>query len=219
MAKWPVIRQAAGTSSLASSGELVAMQKEDIANYSVTERLRDGRQVVIRAIRPDDKGRIVDALRDVSPESLYRRTFSAKKDLGDDELEQLTRVDFESVVALVAIMHDEAQDRIVGDGRYLRTGASGAAPKAEVAFLIDDAHQGMGIGSRIFKHLITIARASGVTQFEAEVLPSNEDMLRVFARSGIPFTRTMRRDTVYVLMELTKEGQSSVVRQPLSQKR
>ncbi len=56
-------------------------------------------------------------------------------------------------------------------------------------------------------------------QFEAEVLPSNEGMLRVFARSGIPFTKIMTRDTVYVLMELTKEGESSASGKPLSQKR
>ncbi len=71
------------------------MQRNDIVNYSVTERLRDGRPVTIRAIRPDDKGRMADALREASPESLYRRTFSVKRDLSDDDLKQLTEVDFE----------------------------------------------------------------------------------------------------------------------------
>jgi GNAT superfamily N-acetyltransferase len=178
------------------------MERNDIAHYSVTERLRDGRTVTIRAIHPDDKGRMADALREVSPESLYRRTFSAKRDLGDDDLKQLTEVDFENVVALVAIMKEEDQDRIVGGGRYVRTGAPGDVLKAEVAFLIDDAHQGLGIGSRIFKHLVTIARASGITQFEAEVLPSNEGMLRVFDRSGLPIARTMTRDSVHVTIKL-----------------
>ena len=142
------------------------------------------------------------ALRKVSPESLYRRTFSAKRDLQDDELGQLTEVDFTNVVALVAVMSAEAEDRIVGGGRYIRIGASGAAPKAEVAFLIDDAHQGLGIGSRIFKHLVMIARASGIVQFEAEVLPSNKGMLRLFTRSGLPVARTALRDAVHVTIEL-----------------
>jgi GNAT superfamily N-acetyltransferase len=145
---------------------------------------------------------MADALREVSPESLYRRTFSAKRDLRDDDLKQLTEVDFENVVALVAIMNEEDQDRIVGGGRYVRTGASGVPLKAEVAFLIDDAHQGLGIGSRIFKHLVRIARASGITQFEAEVLPSNEGMLRLFTRSGLPVARTTSRDSIHVTIEL-----------------
>jgi GNAT superfamily N-acetyltransferase len=178
------------------------MERNDIANYSVTERLRDGRPVTIRAIRSDDKGRMADALRDVSPESLYRRTFSVKRDLDDHELKQLTEVDFENVVALLAIMKEEGQDRIVGGGRYIRTGASGTVLRAEVAFLIDDAHQGLGIGSRIFKHLVAIARASGITQFEAEVLPSSEGMLRLFTRSGLPVARTTSRDSIHVTIEL-----------------
>jgi RimJ/RimL family protein N-acetyltransferase len=179
------------------------MEKKDIAKYSVTERLRDGRQVMIRAIRPDDKGRIADAFRDVSPESFYRRIFSVKRDLSDHELKKLTEVDFQNVVALIAEMKEEDQDRIVGGGRYVRTGSLGNAQTAEVAFLIDDAHQGLGIGSRIFKQLVTIARASGITQFEAEVLPSNEGMLRLFNRSGLPVATTPSRDSVHVAIELT----------------
>jgi len=80
----------------------------------------------------------------------------------------------------------ECPDR--GRGRYIRT----SGQRAEVAFLIGDAFQGLGIASLLFKHLVAIARDSGVTQFEAEVLPSNEAMLKVFSRSGIPVTRTGR---------------------------
>jgi GNAT superfamily N-acetyltransferase len=178
------------------------MQNNEIANYLVTERLRDGRPVTIRAIRPEDKGGIVDAFRDVSPESFYRRIFSAKRDLSDKELKHLTEVDFENVVALVAVMEEEAQDRIVGGGRYIRTGTSGDALKAEVAFLIDDRHQGLGIGSRIFKHLVNMARASGISQFEAEVLPSNESMLKLFTRSGLPVVSARASDTVHVTIDL-----------------
>ncbi len=122
------------------------MHKNDIANYAVTERLQDGHQVTIRAIRPDDKGRMADALREMCSESLYRRTFSVKRDLSDDDLRQLTEFNFENVVAPVAVMNEEAQDRIVGGGRYIRIGEAGNALKSEVAFLIDDAHQGLGMG-------------------------------------------------------------------------
>jgi GNAT superfamily N-acetyltransferase len=73
---------------------------------------------------------------------------------------------------------------------------------AEIAFLIDDVHQGLGIGSRIFKHLVTIARASGITQFEAEVLPTNEGMLKLFTRSGLPVISTPSRDSVHVTIDL-----------------
>lgn len=177
------------------------MERNDLAKYSVVERLRDGREVTIRAISPGDKGRIAEALRELSSESFYRRTFSPKRDLSPDDLTQLTDVDFDNVVALTAVMNEEGQERIVGGGRYIRMGVT-AALNAEVAFLIDDAHQGFGIGSRIFRHLVSIARASGITTFEADVLPSNFGMLKVFDRSGLPVTRTMARDAVHVTIAL-----------------
>ena len=49
-----------------------------------------------------------------------------------------------------------------------------------MAFLSDDAHPDLGIGSRLFKHLVAIARESGITQFDAEVLPANAAMLTLF---------------------------------------
>jgi len=184
------------------------MERKDIANYAVAECLRDGQQVTIRAIRPDDKGGMAEGLREVSPESFYRRIFSAKRDLSDEDLRKLTDVDFQNVVALVAVIREEGQDRIVGGGRYIRMDKE-AAPGAEVAFLVDDAHQGFGIGSRIFKHLVAIARASGITQFEAEVLPSNEGMLRLFKRSGLPVATTPSRDSVHVKIELTAKEKNA----------
>ncbi len=181
------------------------MKSNDITNYSVPEILKDGRLLTIRAVRSDDRSRIVDTLRHVSSESFYRRVFSPKRELSANELSGLTDVDFANVVALVAVMKEEDQERIVGGGRFARTETSGDQASAEVAFLIDDAHQGLGIGSRIFKHLVAIARASGIVRFEAEVLPSNEGMLRLFSRSGLPFVRTMTRASVHLTIELAAE--------------
>ncbi len=181
------------------------MNKTDIANYSAKETLRSGQLVTIRAIHGGDKGGVTDVLRELSSESFYRRTFAPKRDLTDRELSQLTDVDFVNVVALVALMKEEDEDRIVGGGRYVRSGDT----RAEVAFLIDDAHQGLGIGSRIFKHLVLLAQASGMKQFEAEVLPTNDAMLRLFTRSGFPVTTSRSRDAVHVTIELLAAGQNT----------
>ena len=174
---------------------------EDLSSYHAIESLRDQRTVTIRAIRPDDKGLIIDGLNNVSAESLYRRFLTTKREITDHGLKQVTEVDFVNVVALIALLEKDGNDQIVGGGRYIRT----TGQRAEVAFLIRDAFQGLGIASRIFKHLVAIARDSGITQFEADVLPSNEAMFKVFARSGIPVTRTATRDSVYVLIKLTAD--------------
>lgn len=179
------------------------MNRGDIVSYSVAERLRDGRIVTIRAIRPDDKGLVIEAFHEMSSESIYRRLFALKKELTDKDLKLVTEVDFVDVVQLVAVLEKDGRDHLAGGGRYMRTGGSGTEQRAEVAFLIDDEFQGLGIAPRVFKHLVAIARASGITHLEAEVLPTNEAMLKVFSRSGIPFTRTGSPEFIYLLMDLT----------------
>lgn len=182
------------------------MKAADIMNYTVEERLRDQRTVKIRAIRSDDKGLVIDALRKISADSIYYRLFSPKKVFSEDDLKQITEVDQVDVVALVAVLEEDETRMIVGGGRYIRCGTSETGQRAEVAFLIDDAHQGLGIGSRLFKHLVAIALASGITTFEAEVLPSNSKMLRVFDRSGFQVAKTLTRDSTHVTIELTREN-------------
>jgi len=176
------------------------VNRDDIANYNVTEHLRDERLLMIRAVRPDDKGLVLEALSGVSPESVYRRLFTTKKEITEEGLRKVTEVDFDTTVALVAALDKDGAEQLVGGGRYIRSAGS---PRAEVAFLIEDAFQGFGIASRIFKHLVAIARESGIAQFEAEVLPTNEAMLKVFTRSGLAIKKTPSRESVHVLMELT----------------
>ncbi len=182
------------------SGQLTS---EEVARYRSSERLRDGRSVVIRAIRPEDKGEFIETLSEVSPQSLYFRLFTARKSFSEEEVKPFVSVDFNSTVALVVVDSHGGADEIVGGGRYVRIDSSGHGQSAEVAFLVKDAYQGFGIGSRIFKHLVNIARSSGITQFEAEVLPSNRNMLRLFERSGLPVKRTATRDSVHVIIQLT----------------
>jgi RimJ/RimL family protein N-acetyltransferase len=184
--------------------------KNEIANYASREQLRDGRPVLIRAIRPDDRGRLIEALTKVSPQSLYLRLFSGKRKFSDEEMEQFTKVDFEKIVALVAVLCRAGVDEIVGGGRYVRLDPTESGQSAEVAFLIDDAHQGLGIGSRLFQHLVRIARRAGIIRLEAEVLPSNGRMLGLFSRCGLPVATTRTRDSVHVTIRLsTAEGESA----------
>jgi len=175
------------------------MTSNEIAHYNITEILRDQRPVTIRAVRPDDKALVIETFREASSESVYRRLFELKKELTDQDLRLITEVDFVDVVQLVAVLDKDGRDHVVGGGRYMRS----AGQKAEVAMLIDDEFQGLGIAPRILRHLVTIGRASGITHFEAEVLPSNEAMLKVFARAGLAVETTPTEGYVYVLMDLT----------------
>lgn len=166
--------------------------------YRVTEILRDGGRLEVRALKPQDRDGLLAAAGRSSGETLALRFFSPKRGFTEKEIAFYTNVDFVSHVALVAIVEQAGTPLIVGGGRYIV-----AQPgRAEIAFTVEDAHQGRGIASLLLRHLTKIARAAGLTELFAEVLPDNAPMLKVFERSGLPMTRKRERDAVHVILRL-----------------
>jgi ribosomal protein S18 acetylase RimI-like enzyme len=166
--------------------------------YRVTEILRDGGRLEVRALKPEDRDGLVAAAGRSSGETLALRFFSPKRGFTEKEIEYYTNVDFVSHVALVAVVEQEGKLLIVGGGRYIV-----AQPgRAEVAFTVEDAHQGRGIASLLLRHLVKIARAAGLEELFAEVLPDNAPMLKVFERSALRMTRKRGRDAVHVTLRL-----------------
>jgi RimJ/RimL family protein N-acetyltransferase len=154
--------------------------------------------VTIRAIRPDDNARIVEAFRALEPRSIYLRFFSPKKYLSDEELRRLTEPDRVREAALVATVATENQgEMIVGLGQYARSGRS-----AHIAFIVEEDYQGRGIASRLLQHLARIAREQGILQFEADVLAGNTPMLNVLRHSGLPATESEEDGIVHVTLVL-----------------
>lgn len=149
--------------------------------------LRDGTSTHLRPITPHDSDALLAFHRRQTDRSRYLRFFTSKPDLSADELEKLTRLDYSTNLALIAVLGD----RIVGVGRYTGTGPG----RAEVAFFVADDIQGNGLGTILFDHLAAAARERGVTVFTADVLPDNESMLAVFEAAGYEL-RTREGDGV-----------------------
>ncbi len=72
------------------------------ASYAAGEVMRDGRPIRIRAIRPDDKQRLLEHFAHLSPRSVYYRFFGLKRSLDDQDLRRFTELDFVNHVGLVA---------------------------------------------------------------------------------------------------------------------
>lgn len=167
--------------------------------YSTTERLPDGRTVEIRALKPGDRDGLLAAVDRTSAQSLYRRFFSFKRSFSDREINFYVDVDFESHVALAALLQVHGQPVLVGGARYIVVEPG----QAEVAFTVDDAHQGLGIGAALLRHLAVIAHASGLKELVAHVLPENRAMLKVFEKSGLKIVTRRQPDVVHVILELS----------------
>jgi len=168
------------------------------ADYAAVERLRDGRELENRALKPTDREGMRAALLRTSEESRYRRFFAAKRSFTEKEIEFYLNVDHVSRVALVAVLADGGHPQIVGGGRYIVSEPG----RAEVAFAVDDPHQGLGIASHLMRHLVGIAREAGIKELVAEVLPENAPMLKVFERCGLAATTHREGGVVHLTMKL-----------------
>jgi RimJ/RimL family protein N-acetyltransferase len=168
------------------------------ADYSAVERLRDGRQVEIRALRPADRAGMLELVDQMGEEARYRRFFAPKRTFSEKEIDYYLNVDFVSHVALAAVLEEDGRPVIVGGGRYIVSEPG----RAEVAFAVDDPHQGLGIATRVMRHLIAIAREAGLREFFAEVLPDNGPMLKVFERCGLAATTRRETGVVHVTLQL-----------------
>lgn len=133
-------------------------------------RLSDGSHVLLREIRPDDRHRLAAGLRELSPESVYRRFLSPKPRLTSSELSYLTEVDFVDHYALVA-MSTVRLGEIVGVGRWVRSTTDATA--AEVAVVVADPLQGKGLGKELGRRLAAAARERGVERFTATMHADN----------------------------------------------
>jgi nucleotide-binding universal stress UspA family protein/RimJ/RimL family protein N-acetyltransferase len=143
-------------------------------------RLRDGALLEVRPIAPEDRELLRAAFERLSPESRYRRFFGPMPDLSERELDYLTQIDHADHEALVAL--DATAGEIVGVARFVRTTPGGAV--AEPAITVADDWQGRGVGRSLLQALAARARAQGIVRFEAPVLATNAEAIRVLEGLG-----------------------------------
>jgi acyl-CoA synthetase (NDP forming)/GNAT superfamily N-acetyltransferase len=170
--------------------------------------LRDGGTAHIRPIGPGDAGRLVGFYEKVSDESKYYRFFAPYPRLSDRDVHRFTHHDYVDRVGLAATVGGEfiatvRYDRIDEQGRPGRGGT-----RAEVAFLVQDAHQGRGVASALLEHIAAVARERGILHFTAEVLPANRKMVKVFTDAGYTQQRSFADGVVHLDLDLEPTDES-----------
>jgi GNAT superfamily N-acetyltransferase len=165
----------------------------------------------LRPIRGDDAAKLVAFHGRLSFDSIYRRYFSVHPELRPDEVIHLTEVDYVDRLALVI----EDGDDLVAVGRYDRYPSTSMA---EVAFVVRDDYQRLGLGHRLLETLADAARVRGITTFRAETLFQNREMMSVFRHSGFPMTTSFLRGEIDVRLSIEpihpQGGAHDVARDP-----
>ncbi|MEY2229065.1 GNAT family N-acetyltransferase [Streptomyces sp. BF23-19] len=189
------------------------------AHWEADVVLRDGGTARIRPITTEDAGRLVSFYEQVSDESKYYRFFAPYPRLSDRDVHRFTHHDYVDRVGLAATIGGEfiatvRYDRIDAAGRP----ASGPADEAEVAFLVQDAHQGRGVASTLLEHIGAVARERGIRRFAAEVLPANTKMIKVFTDAGYQQKRSFEDGSVHLTLDLEPTAESLAVQRAREQR-
>ncbi|MEV6054055.1 GNAT family N-acetyltransferase [Streptomyces sp. NPDC052107] len=189
------------------------------AHWEADVVLRDGGTARIRPITVDDADRLVSFYEQVSDESKYYRFFAPYPRLSAKDVHRFTHHDFVDRVGLAATIGGE----FIATVRYDRIGTDGMpatapADEAEVAFLVQDAHQGRGVASALLEHIAAVARERGIRRFAAEVLPANTKMIKVFTDAGYTQKRSFEDGVVRLEFDLEPTDRSLAVQRAREQR-
>ncbi|MEZ5446898.1 MAG: GNAT family N-acetyltransferase [Gammaproteobacteria bacterium] len=144
--------------------------------------LRDGRHIILRAIRPDDAVALRSAFERLSGEARLTRFMAPMKQLPVEMLERAVNPSPGEEVALVAVSADDGgTNTIVAGGRYI---ADARNETAEFAVTVANEWQGLGLATALLKELIRRGRAQGLRFIEGYVLARNRPMLECARRLG-----------------------------------
>ena len=168
--------------------------------------LRDGRQMHLRRIRPDDVDRMMSFAARLSRESVRKRFLAPIRVESESTrrlAERLSRLDFVTHAAFVACFPGEEDIRAVG--RYADDGSG--AP--EQAFVVEDALHGQGLATMLLRALVEHALAQGYRRLSAVMLTENREMLDVLRAAGYPLEVHIDGDTERVEMDLTPPAERS----------
>jgi acetyltransferase len=167
--------------------------------YTAPFRLRDGTEVVVRAISPEDEPLIVQLHAGHSEHTIRMRFFSLVKTLSRDSLIRLCHLDYDREMALVAVRQEADGPHLLGVSRYYLRPETG---EAEFALVVGDAHQRKGLGRHLMERLMAIARQRGVRRLVGEVLAENRPMLALTAALGFSEPLTVDNAVVKVTRDL-----------------
>jgi len=167
-------------------------------------KMKDGAEVTIRPIMPEDEPLIVKFHEMLSEQSVYMRYFhmiALSERIAHERLTRICYVDYDREIALVAEQKDSAtgERQILGVGRLTREPFT---DEAQFALLVADPAQHRGLGSELVRRLLEVGKKEGVKRITAEILQDNFAMQKICERLGFQMHRDAEEGVVKARIEL-----------------
>jgi GNAT superfamily N-acetyltransferase len=150
-----------------------------LEGYKSNKILRNGKVIEFRPLLPSDEFAFRNFFYSLKEETIYMRFFYKMKLFSHEVVQQQwASVDYRKNMSIIGLVQKGGYQEIVAIGSY----ADDSEGWAEVAFVVREDFQSMGIASHLLAQLEKIARENGFKGFSATVLKKNEAMMQVFKK-------------------------------------
>ncbi|MBF0389418.1 MAG: GNAT family N-acetyltransferase [Desulfamplus sp.] len=153
------------------------------AHIVQSETFKGGVTLRFRAIKPSDEESMRRFFYRCSDEMRFYRFFYSIKTMSHDKMQEYINIDYSKEFSVVALTGNTEDERIVAEARFVKDERTSYG---DVAFLIEETYQGIGVGSYMLNLLMSIAREQGIKGFSAEVISDNHPMMKVFEKANLP---------------------------------
>jgi len=156
------------------------------SKYTKHIKLKNGRKVILRPIRPEDEPMETRMLENLSNESIAFRFFGYVPHMSHDFLARFTHIDYDREMAIVAEIEENEQKRMIGVVRII---SDAWGESAEYAVVVADEWQGLELGSNLTDYILEIARDKGIANVYATMLAANKRMIHMLEKRGFKISR------------------------------
>ncbi|CAM3795105.1 bifunctional acetate--CoA ligase family protein/GNAT family N-acetyltransferase [Vibrio aquimaris] len=169
--------------------------------YEERVQLKDGSDIIMRPILPEDEPNHAQFVSKVSKEDLYNRFFSDVGELNHEALANLTQIDYDREMAFIAIANSDSNPEIIGVSRALLNPDN---TDAEFAILVRSDLKGMGLGKLLLQKIIDYCRQKGTKQISGVTMPTNRGMLMLAQNLGFELDVQFEDGTADMVLKLSE---------------
>lgn len=149
--------------------------------YEALWKLRDGRTVLLRPIKPEDEPSWLEMFQNFSEKSLRNRFFNVIKDAPHEMRVRYCNIDYDREIAIVVEITEDMRKKIVG---VVRVPIEPNGKKGEIAFIVADPWQGLGLGSKMVDHVIEICKDKKLETIYAIMMNDNHNAINLVRKMG-----------------------------------
>ena len=170
---------------------MVAYPKE----FESRRKLLDGTEVVLRSIKPEDEMLWLEMFRNFSENSVWKRFFNVINDTPHEVRVRYCDINYDNEIAIVAELQ-EKEKKMLGVVRFTIDSNN---KSGELAFIVADPWQGLGLGTMMVEHVINICRNKKIEIIYSFVLPDNYSGIRFLKKMGFTIKHSNDGDVKGVL--------------------